>query len=146
MIEKTSAVDLNEIKQVAKLSLCECVEAPRQEKERLLPHIWSDIEECINSSNAIFLKYSTDQILGFILIKDGWNLSQLFVHPEQQGKGVGKALLISGIEQVLAEGKSAELKLNSSLNARGFYLAMGFDVDATRKPKSETSIPMRRLL
>jgi len=78
-------------------------------------------------AGKLHLKYVDDGVIaGAVLVKDGWNLTNLFVHPAHQRRGIGRALM----EEVLAEcrGRSPRgaLLLNSSTNAVGFYRQLGF--------------------
>jgi GNAT superfamily N-acetyltransferase len=64
--------------------------------------------------------------VGVILIKDFWNLSSLFVDPENQRTGVGRALVNEGIRRCAARGRMGYVRVNSSPNAIKFYLSMAF--------------------
>ena len=63
-------------------------------------------------------------ICGFCGVKDD-EIMGLYVHPEWQGRGLGKALLKNGEERLTAAG-NVELKLTASLNATAFYAANGW--------------------
>ncbi|GAA6168250.1 hypothetical protein NBRC116591_20610 [Sessilibacter corallicola] len=134
--------DLEDLKRIAKAALFHSVDAPDDEKERLLPHILNDIEKAICLDEKIYLKYVGSEIQGFILIKHYWNLSQLFIDPKFQSLGLGGALLTEALLRIRNRENSGYVRLNSSDNAVGFYQKYGFVQDNSRQPKSKWSVPM----
>lgn len=56
---------------------------------------------------------------------ESWYLECLAVHPEFQGRGVGKELVQWGLEKAQAEGVCASVV--STLGKEGFYTKCGFD-------------------
>lgn len=134
--------DVADLKRVAEAALFKSVDAPEGEKERLLPHILNDIEKAINLDETVYLKYVCPEIQGFILIKEYWNLSQLFVEPKFQCSGVGGSLISEALFRVGCQDNRGYVRLNSSCNAVGFYQKYGFVPDLSRRPKSKWSVPM----
>ena len=66
----------------------------------------------------------TDCPVAFMGIEDG-TLEMLFISPEERGKGLGKCLIQSGIENYAVE----RLAVNEqNPQAKGFYEHMGFHV------------------
>ncbi len=135
--------DVSELKALAELVMFESVDAPENEKEFLVPHIKQDIEKHVSDPTCVFLKASEKNIVGFILIKEYWHLSHLFIRPDCQSRGLGAALLEHSLHAIRAKENRGYLCLNSSRNAVGFYEKMGFVIDEGKKPKSESTTPMR---
>jgi GNAT superfamily N-acetyltransferase len=78
-------------------------------------------------SNGYSGKFIEDKsIVGFIVVKDYWNLSHLFVLPSFQKKGIGKALLSEAILKCKDTNPKRKIMLNSSNSASAFYKHMGF--------------------
>jgi GNAT superfamily N-acetyltransferase len=67
-----------------------------------------------------------DEILGFIIVRDYWKLTHLFVSPEYQGRGIGRLLVDAAVEGCRNRSPHQKIQLNSSSNAAGFYAAVGF--------------------
>lgn len=62
----------------------------------------------------------------------------VFVDRNFHGKGIGKNL-IERIEKVAKENGISKLKVNSSLNAPGFYQKLGFKVTDSNKKNNDVS-------
>ena len=125
-IEKVSEKDIDAIKELALRTIIESVDASVSIKNQIITDTMKHIEENIGESGRVFLKCIDDKVLGFILIQEYWNLSDLFVIPEAQGKGVGKVLLKTAISACLPRQEKGYIRVNSSLNAEGFYHRLGF--------------------
>jgi putative acetyltransferase len=67
--------------------------------------------------------------IGFVRVGGAGLVDLLFVHPEFQRKGVGRALL----EQVISYAGDVELKANVSLTARPLFEKVGFVVVAAQE-------------
>ncbi len=81
-----------------------------------------------NKNSALHLKYVQDgRILGVILIKEFWNLTNLLVHPDRQGVGIGQKLMLAGFDACRERSPKGRLLVNSSANAVGFYKRLGFE-------------------
>ncbi len=82
--------DLNTIKVIAKQAITASVIASDAEKQHI-------IEKSFKQQDAIFLKHhqAEEEILGFIIIQNFWNLSDVFVSPRAHNKGIGKALWLA---------------------------------------------------
>lgn len=66
-----------------------------------------------------------------------WRLHKIYIHPSQQGKGIGKLLIDFIREDILPAGATAlELNVNRSNKAIGFYQKLGFVI------KYEEDIPI----
>lgn len=64
------------------------------------------------------------EIIGFVASDPG-EITRLFLLPNAAGRGLGKQLLQIGIENA-TKGYSGAIKIESTLNARGFYERNGF--------------------
>ena len=92
-----------------------------------------------NYLNAVELRCirgESGEIYGFSGVSEG-NLEMLFVHPDQMGKGIGKALLSYAIEHQ----QVTKVDVNEqNPHAKEFYLKNGFmvvgrsELDGTGKP------------
>ena len=95
-----------------------------------------------NANSAVHLKcYNDTQIVGVVLIKNFWNLCSLFVDPEAQRRGVGRALLTEAIRRCVSRNDRGHVKVNSAPNAVQFYQALGFCINEGH-PRRGTSLPM----
>jgi GNAT superfamily N-acetyltransferase len=78
-------------------------------------------------------------VVGFTVQRDNW-LEQLYIHPDQQGHGIG-ALLIEQAKRA----SSGTLRLHvfqQNLRARHFYARHGFTVECLRdKSQNEEQVP-----
>ncbi len=121
--------------------MMESVDASSETKNTLLVGIQKDIEKYL-SQQGCYLKYDNGDVLGYILIKEYWNLAHLFVEPSAHDKGIGKALWSSALEICRKENTEGLIRVNSSLNAVGFYKKLGFcDVSPERStPKFATPL------
>ena len=128
MIEPVMQSDLEEIRRLIEQAVRANVVRSEDEAIFLIDDIFSSLDWWLkNPERALHLKCRDDErILGVLLIKDFWNLTNLFVLPERQGEGIGRDLINAGIEACRARGKRSKIRLYSSNNAIGFYLNMGF--------------------
>lgn len=133
-IEKVSEKDLDVIKELARRSIIESVDANDSIKNEIITDTMIRIERNIYKSDCVFLKCSNEKVLGFILIQEYWNLSDLFLIPEAHGKGIGKFLLNAAISACLPRQEKGHIRVNASLNAEGFYRRLGF---VTFNPENE---------
>lgn len=65
-------------------------------------------------------------IAGFVVVKNYWNLSHLFVLPSLQRRGIGKCLIDAAIESCRNRSPRGKIQLYSSSYAADFYSASGF--------------------
>ncbi len=99
-----------------------------KEIAELISHIQHNFELCVHQPDRhIFLKCAQqDELQGVILLKDFWNLAELYVAPQAQGKGVGAALLQAALERCRGRSPRGHVRTNASANAVAFYRAFGF--------------------
>ncbi len=67
-----------------------------------------------------------DELVGFIVVKEFWNLSHLFVLPHYQNRGIGSTLVMAAIEYCKDKSPRNKIQLNSSNSAVAFYERSGF--------------------
>lgn len=119
--------DLSTLMAIAKKAITQSVEADQTKKIEIIEGIFSNISDWIEQDDCVYLKAVTeDKVLGFILNKNYWNLSDLFVLPSEHGKGVGKRLLQEAIKVCKQYSDKPTIRVNSSFNAVGFYKNFGF--------------------
>lgn len=133
-IEEVSIEDINQLKELARSAILESVDASSDIKEEIVSDTVSHIEKNISGSDRVFLKCTDLEILGFILVQNYWNLSDLFVLPTSHGKGIGRQLFNEAKAVCADHSKKDYIRVNSSLNAEGFYRKISF---VTFTPKRE---------
>ncbi|WP_374570243.1 N-acetyltransferase family protein [Phenylobacterium sp.] len=73
----------------------------------------------------VWLAETEAAVVGYIAFRPGW-IDHLFVHPEQQGRGIGPQLL----RLALTEGSEVRLwTFQKNHRARAFYEARGFALE-----------------
>lgn len=99
-----------------------------EEAEFLIKDIIQSFDKWRKSPEGGFCyKYlASREIVGFILVKEFWNFSHLFVLPSYQGRGVGRSLVTLALAECREKSPHGKVVLNSSTNAARFYEAMGF--------------------
>ncbi len=141
-IMEVSETDVKQLKEIAESAMMVSVLATSEEKKILLESIKSDIDKYIMSDNCIYLKLEDNEIKGYILIKEFWNLAHLFVSPKFQGYGFGTKLLQEGIKVCKENNSNSFIRVNSSHNALGFYKKMGFIEHAPEKSVPNFAVPL----
>ena len=141
-IEKVSEEDIGAIKELARRVIIESVDTNDSIKNEIITDTMMHIEKNIDASERVFLKCIDENVLGFILIQEYWNLSDLFVIPEAHGKGVGKFLLNAAISACLPRQEKGYIRVNSSLNAEGFYRRLGFETFTPEKAVPGFVVPL----
>lgn len=87
--------------------------------ERMAEHY----EDIIKKGRTVIAE-AHGEVLGFV-DSDPGEVTRLFLLPKAAGQGLGKRLLEAGIENA-ARGYSGPIKIESTLNAQGFYERHGF--------------------
>ena len=124
-IEEASTDDNDILKRLAETTIHASVDASVDSKREIVGATWRHIDTHLAGSDRVFLKYTDSTILGFILVRNYWNLSDLFVLPSAQGIGIGRRLL-DGAKTVCEDAGPGFIRVNSSLNAENFYRRSGF--------------------
>lgn len=126
-IERVTSNDVEYLLNIANLAVRETVEAPTHAKSKIFEDISNNIKQWCSKDNCAFLKYSNNGvILGFILIKEYWNLSDIFILPKYQCQGIGRNLVENAIDICKKQKEILSIRVNSSKNAKSFYLKLGF--------------------
>ena len=141
-IEEVSKDDVDELKELARSSILETVEAREDIKVEIIADTMAHIEMNMLGTERVFLKCYSSTILGFIIIQNYWNLSDLFVLPKSHGKGVGHKLFAAAREICVANQDKGYIRVNSSLNAEGFYRAIGFEMFTPDKEVPNFVVPL----
>ena len=104
------------------------VDGSEDEKKAILVHIHAKLGFWLQHPEAIVhLKVRADEALvGVVMVRAFWNLCHLFVAPEFQGQGVGRALVTAAVAACQGKSPRQYLQLNSTRNAAGFYERLGF--------------------
>lgn len=127
-ISRVTREDLEEVEGLV-LSVSEQDVLPHfneEGKSEFLSRVLPDIEKTLNRVNFYSVKLVSDgKLVGFSALRDGNYLTHLFVAKGIQGQGAGRLLL----DHVLAQTFEKEISLRSSVNAKAFYLAYGFNVE-----------------
>nr|WP_255526891.1 GNAT family N-acetyltransferase [Photobacterium sp. BZF1] len=67
-----------------------------------------------------------DLVVGSILVKEYWNLSNLFVDPAYHNQGIARQLITKALEDCKSRSPKQAVHLNASWYAVNFYQKMGF--------------------
>lgn len=146
-INEIGIEDVDKLKSIASRCLIESIDLDEYDRVNLIAHTASNIDQFSVQQERVFLKFARgDDILGYILIKEHWNLSDLFVLPEHQRSGIGRQLLLSAIELAKKRTNRGYIWVNSSLIAENFYRAHGFKNRMNGSKASEYSVPLELLV
>ena len=85
----------------------------------------SAFAERLQGDNHILVAEKAGQVVGVVELKAGQHLAMLFVAPELQGQGIGRALLRAVLPQV----RGPQMTVRASLNAVPAYEHYGFVLD-----------------
>lgn len=140
-IEEVSKDDIGKLKQLARSVILESVDASIDIKREIVLDTESHIDRHLVGADRVFFKYTDSTILGFILVQKFWNLSDLFVCPSVQGNGIGKQLFAQAKAACVVPGKGF-IRVNSSLNAEGFYRNLGFVTFASDENVPDFIVPL----
>lgn len=87
-----------------------------------------------------YVAFNDESLVGVLHVKGGSHVSLLFVLPELQGQGIGRALI------QLADRTSTLLTVHSSINATKSYESYGFRISAPEQISNGIRyVPMQRL-
>ena len=134
--------DKQNLKKIAEETLSGLDSLSSDQVELFVVHTANNIDSYIGKDNCVFLKcLFNGDIIGYVLVKEFWNLSDLFVLPRYQKNGAGKLLLMSAIKQCEVHGLGY-VRLNSSLRAEPFYKKFGFQYSLSHKSKQANTVPL----
>jgi GNAT superfamily N-acetyltransferase len=66
------------------------------------------------------------ELVGVILVKEFWNLCNLFVAPAMQGRGIGRGLVAAAVERCRGASPRDAIWLVAAPDAAAFYRRLGF--------------------
>lgn len=108
-----------------------------------------DIEQSLiawqaHPQQCVHLQCGVDgQLAGVVLVKDYWNLTNLFVAPPYQRGGVGRLLLTEAIARCRPVSPRPALLVHSSTVAVGFYRRLGFVPNGEPRDRPGGCVPLR---
>jgi len=138
--------DLIQLREIAKTAVNASVEAPSANKQEIVTGIYDNLAIAISSpqSGAFLVSENKDHAQGFILIKNYWNLSDLFVSPSHHGEGIGQALWTAALKICETNSERNSIRVNSSLNAVTFYESLEFYKIEREKKHPAWIVPLER--
>lgn len=141
-----SPVDIHDLPSIKAL-IASAIRASVASSEEEAVFLIDDIDESLdwwrqNPDASLHLKYSdSGTIAGVVLVKEFWNLTNLFVAPEHQGRGIGRLLLTAVLDICRSKSPRAAVLVNSSTIAAGFYRRMQFIQTGPGKNRPGGCIP-----
>ena len=81
--------------------------------------LWESARKC-----DAFVAMENSTVLGVAML-DGNKITNVFVHTQRQGSGIGRSL-IAHIERLARERSLSRLVVDSSITAAGFYTRCGY--------------------
>ena len=144
MIEIVEAADIPEVQRLIETAVRESVATSDEDAAYLI----DDIQESVdwwqqNPEKCIHLKYvDGGQIVGVVLVKDYWNLVNLFVLPSMHRQGIGRRLFFAVESACRDRSPRGKVQVNSSTNAVGFYKAIGFHQTGPDRDRPGGCVPL----
>jgi GNAT superfamily N-acetyltransferase len=128
MIENVDKPDLPAVRELITASLCAGVVSTTEDLQFVLREIDQTLKWWVEHQlYCIHRKFAVDgTIYGIVLVKHFWNISCLFVAPERQRTGIGRALMLDVLTTCKNHAPARCLKLHSSTVAVPFYQSLGF--------------------
>ncbi|MDX1301322.1 GNAT family N-acetyltransferase [Photobacterium sp.] len=143
MIEEVTDSDIPEIIVLIDNAIKTCIDVPHAIADDLVNHCadnvlwWKD-----NKQSAAHFLYRLDgRIVGVVLVKNHWNLANLFVDPDYHARGIGRDLVLKALSACKNRSAKGRVKLSSSNHAAGFYHRVGFEQIGDAKPLPGGCIP-----
>jgi ribosomal protein S18 acetylase RimI-like enzyme len=134
--------DLEQLKHIAREAVIAAVPIGEKKRVMLLQSIDHDIEKFIEAPDCVYLKVGNLTPVGYVLVKEHCHLAHLFVLPEYQGLKLGQRLVSSATSACKEDNRKGFIRVNSSLNAVGFYKKMGFVKYQPEKPVPSFAVPL----
>jgi GNAT superfamily N-acetyltransferase len=107
-----------------------------------------DIEQSLaawlaHPQQCVHLKCEVDgELADIVLVKDHWNLTNLFVAPPYQRRGIGRLLLTDAIARCRPVSPRPALLVHSSTVAVGFYRRLGFVPNGEPRDRPGGCVPL----
>ncbi|WP_010584721.1 GNAT family N-acetyltransferase [Schlesneria paludicola] len=129
MISPIDEGDLDQLSNLVDVTVHGSVANNKEDAKFLIEDIVRSLKTWQAScSRGFHAKYSVDEaIVGFVVVKEYWNLSHLFVLPSHQGHGIGRGLMQAALTACRDKSPRGKIQLHSSSNAVGFYATLGFN-------------------
>ncbi|MBY5945013.1 GNAT family N-acetyltransferase [Photobacterium rosenbergii] len=128
MIQPARFRDISDIIALTGRAIRSCIDEPADVQDGL-------IASCADSvmwwrqhpDYSIHYVYRVDDaVVGAILVKEYWNLSNLFVDPAYHHQGIARKLISKALEECKANSPKQAIHLNASRYAVKFYQKLGF--------------------
>ena len=129
MVRSITENDLGALSEIVRRCVRESVVSSEKDAQFLVEDIEASLSGWFEKGMNGFGRIYEDEgrVVGFIVVKDYWNLSHLFVLPDFYRRGIGAALIRGAMEGCATKSPKGKLRLNSSSHAAPFYHAMGFE-------------------
>ncbi len=144
MIEPVEAPDIPEIQRLIESAIRESVADSDEDAVYLIDDIQVSIDWWQeNPGKCLHLKCVDDgEVVGVILVKDYWNLVNLFVSPAMHRQGIGRNLFFAVEPLCREQSPRGRIQVNSSANAVGFYKAIGFHQTGPGRNRPGGCVPL----
>lgn len=128
MIQQASFRDISDIIALTGRAIRTCIDEPSDVQDGL-------IASCADSvmwwrahpDLALHYVYRIDgSVVGALLVKEYWNLSNLFVDPAYHHQGIARQLINKALEECKTRSPKQAVHLNASRYAVNFYQKLGF--------------------
>ncbi|AJR06424.1 GNAT family N-acetyltransferase [Photobacterium gaetbulicola] len=128
MIQQAKFRDISDIITLTGRAIRSCVDEPEHIQDEL-------IASCADSilwwrthpDSSLHYVYRIDgSVVGAILVKEYWNLSNLFVDPHYHHQGIARQLINAALEECRGRSPKQAILLNASRYAVNFYQKLGF--------------------
>ncbi|MFZ1626058.1 MAG: GNAT family N-acetyltransferase [Gammaproteobacteria bacterium] len=143
-----SSVEIQDLAPIRDL-IASAIRANVARSEEEAAFLIDDIDESLewwreNPDSSLHLKYGDAGLVsGVVLVKEFWNLTNLFVAPDFQRQGIGRLLLTEALESCRSRSPRAAVLVNSSTHAVGFYERMHFVQTGPGKDRPGGCVPFR---
>ncbi len=120
--------DFAAVRSLIEASIRTSVAQTEEDARFLIDDVLSSLEKWKQAGcQGLGIKYCVEnEVVGFIIVKNFWNLSHLFVSPAFQRRGAGRALVCAALSECRSKSPKGKVQLNSSATAASFYAAVGF--------------------
>jgi ribosomal protein S18 acetylase RimI-like enzyme len=145
-IEPALPADAPTIRALASLVIVETFDADPALQDDIIGNVSANIDLWLAEPERwVHLKaLDGGAIVGMVLVRDYWNLCNLFVHADHQGRGLGSALLESACAPCAGRSPKGAIWLNAAPNAVGFYRRLGFVERPATRPLPPGALAMLR--
>ena len=144
-VDPVAESDLPAIRSLIEAAIRDSVAASEEEAQFLIEDIGHSLDGWReHPQDALHLKaFSPEGVLGVILVKEYWNLTNLFVKPAYQGKGIGRCLVEKALNECRRRSPRGAVLVNSSTVAVPFYRRLGFSQTGPGKDRPGGCVPFQ---